>query len=151
MTPHDSIRALFLLPQQTYFLDEARHLLAYSEEELMGAVADGDLALDPSSAIPRLPWEELAHAAVERWSQEVIEAALGDDLGSVMPELARLTDLHVRVPRYSVAVLGRIAQREGTSVSEIVTRELLELATIESEELERSMRGLGAAIRWPLR
>lgn len=68
-----------------------------------------------------------------------------------MPELVRLTDLHVRVPRYGLAVLARIAQREGTSVSEIVTRELLELATIESEELERSMRGLGAAIRWPLR
>jgi hypothetical protein len=54
-------------------------------------------------------------AAVERWPQDLIEAALGRELEEIMPELARLTDLRVRVPRFSVVALGRGARREGTT------------------------------------
>jgi hypothetical protein len=57
----------------------------------------------------------------------------------------------VRVPRFGVVVLGRLAQRQGTTVDEIVARQLLDLAVAESEVLERSVAGLDAAVRWPLR
>lgn len=77
--------------------------------------------------------------------------ALGDDLPSVVPELVRLTELRVRVPRYGVLVLARLAQRQGTTVDEIVARQLLDLTVAESEILQRSVAGLDAAVRWPLR
>jgi hypothetical protein len=64
------------------------------------AIAQGDLAIELAGTIPRVPWEELALAAAERWPQDVIEEALGADAASVVPELVRLTDLHVRVPRF---------------------------------------------------
>ncbi|HYM63013.1 MAG TPA: hypothetical protein VEZ11_19150 [Thermoanaerobaculia bacterium] len=56
-----------------------------------------------------------------------------------MPELVRLTDLQVRVPRFGVVALGRIAQRERTTVNKLVARQRLDLAVAESELLERSI------------
>jgi hypothetical protein len=68
------------------------------------------------------------------------------DAASVIPELVRLTDLHVRVPRFGVLALGRIAQREGTTVSEVIARQLLDLIAEQPEPLERSIAGLAGAI-----
>ncbi len=142
MTTQERIRRIFLQPQPGYSIAEATELLEYSDQEIARAVGEGDLALEASGGIPRVPWEELALAAAEKWSQEIIEAALGQDLQTVMPELVRLTDLQVR--------LGRIAQRDRTTINEVVARQLLDLAVAESELLERSISGIGEAIRWPL-
>lgn len=150
MTPQQSIRRLFLNPETSYGADECASLLACSHEEVIIAIAHGDLAVELAGTIPRVPWEEVALAAAERWPQDVIEEALGAEAASVIPELVRLTDLHVRVPRFGVLVLGRIAQREGTTVSQVVARQLLDLAAGESDTLERSISGLSAAMRWPL-
>lgn len=150
MTDHGRIREIFLRPQGRYSLQDAAHLLGYSHEEILRALTHGDIALEPIGDIPRIPWEEVALAAAERWPQDVIEAALGEDVGTVMPELVRLTDLQVRVLQYGLIVLGRMAQHEGTTINEIVARQLLDLAVSEVETLERSVSGLGAAMRWPL-
>lgn len=150
MTTHEQIRQIFLRPQHGYGLDEAALLLGYSDEELLAAVAHGDIATEATGDIPRVPWEEVALAAAERWSQEIIETSLGEELTSVVPELVRLADLQVRVPRYGIIALGRIAQRDGTTVSEVVARQLLDLVVAESDMLERSVTGLSAATRWPL-
>jgi hypothetical protein len=150
MTTHEQIRQIFLRPQRGYGLDEAALLLGYSDEELLAAVAHGDIATEATGDIPRVPWEEVALAAAERWSQEIIETSLGEELTSVVPELVRLADLQVRVPRYGIIALGRIAQRDGTTVSEVVARQLLDLVVAESDMLERSVTGLSAATRWPL-
>lgn len=150
MTPQQSIRQLFLEPQASYGPDECASLLTCSHEEVITAIAQGDLAVQLAGTIPRIPWEEVALAAAERWPQDAIEDALGAEATAVVPELVRLTDLHVRVPRFGVLVLGRIAQREGTTVSQVVARQLLDLAAGESDGLERSIVGLSAAMRWPL-
>jgi len=150
MTIHERIRQIFLQPRAGYSISEAAELLAYSHEEIVAAVGEGDLAIEQFGDIPRVPWEEVALAAVERWSQEVIETALEGDIESVMPELVRLTELRVRVPRFSVVVLGQVAQREGTTINEIMARQLLDLAVVEAETLDRSVSGLSAALRWPL-
>jgi len=150
-TTHERIRQIFLQPRHSYTIEETATLLGYSHEELLAAISRGDLAIEGVGEIPRIEWEELALAAVERWPQEVIEDALGDDSPSVVPELVRLTDLRVRVPRYGVIVLGRLAQRQGTTINEIVTRQLLDLTVAESDVLGQSVAGLDAAVRWPLR
>jgi hypothetical protein len=151
MTTHERIRQIFLQPRNAYTIEEAATLLGYSHEELLAAISRGDLAIEGVGEIPRIEWEELALAAVERWPQEVIEDALGTDAPSALPELVRLTDLRVRVPRYGVIVLGRLAQRQGTTIDEIVTRQLLDLTVAESDVLAQSVAGLDAAVRWPMR
>jgi len=151
MTTHERIRQIFLQPRNAYTIEEVATLLGYSHEELLAAISRGDLAIEGVGEIPRIDWEELALAAVERWPQEVIEDALATDAPSVVPELVRLTDLRVRVPRYGVIVLGRLAEREGTTIDEIVTRQLLDLTVAEADVLEQSVAGLDAAVRWPLR
>ena len=150
MTTQERIRSIFLFAKTTYTLSEAGELLEHSEGEIITAVERGDLEITREHEMPRIPWSELTLAAVERWPQELIEASLGQDLSSVMPELVRLAELHVRVPRYGIVVAGRIALREGTSIDHVVSRQLLDLAVGEADQHERSVAGLGAAIRWPL-
>ena len=151
MTTHERIRRIFLQPSVHYSLSEAANLLEYSHEQIVKAIEHGDLAVvGDGGRLPELPWQEVALAAVERWPQELIEAALGPEAEAVLPELVRLTELSVRVPRFSVVALGRVAQREGTTVDHIVSRQLLDLAVNEADILDRSIAGFSAAMRWPV-
>jgi hypothetical protein len=52
-----------------------------------------------------LPWEELVSFAMDFWEQADIEAALGADVAEALPELLRLADLEVRIPRLEVVAL----------------------------------------------
>lgn len=153
VTTFERIREIFLRPQDRYRLDEVERLLGCSANELLASVAHGDISLEleADGDVPRVPWEELAVAAAERWPQEVIEDALGNEVMTVVPELVQLADLKVRVPRYGLVVAGRVAQRDGTTVSNVVARQLLDLAVSESAALEGSVPSLDAALRWPLR
>jgi DNA-binding ferritin-like protein (Dps family) len=83
------------------------------------------------------------------WDQEEIEAALGDDLATAIPELLRLADLHVRVPRMEIAALEQVAARDGKSVSAVLGRELLDFVSVHSEWLARDVPGFAAALMWP--
>lgn len=150
MTTQARIRSIFLFPKTAYTLSEAADLLEYSQSEIIVAVEQGDLEMMHQKEMPRIPWSEMTLAAVERWPQDLIEVALGTDLSSVMPELVRLTELNVRVPRYGVVVAGRVALREGTTIDQVVSRQLLDLALNESEQHESAVTGLASAIRWPL-
>lgn len=149
MTTYERIRRIFLKPEQAYLVSDAARLLGYSDQEIIAAIEGGDMSLEPTRGLPSVPWEEVALAAAERWPQEVIEAALGDE-ASALPDLIRLTDLHVRVPLFGVFVLGRIAQRDGTTINAVVARQLVDLAVADAEVFEQSIPGIGAAIRWPL-
>jgi len=66
--------------------------------------------------------EELVAVAMLKWEQSVIEAPLGKDAPSVLPEAIRLVELRARVPRYQRDVLRALARREGTSVDAVLTR-----------------------------
>lgn len=151
MTTPEKIRRIFLQPQARYTISEAAALLEYSHEQITALIDSGDLSVEASETIARLPWEEVAFAAAERWPQELIETALGPDLDAVMPELARLTEIRLRVPQFSVLTLQRVAQREGTTLGHIAARQFIDLAAAEADTLERSVTGLTAALRWPLR
>jgi hypothetical protein len=150
MTTHERIRRIFLQPQARYAISEAAGLLEYSYEQIIGFIDHGDLAVEMDESVARLPWEEVALAAAEKWPQELIEAALGPDLSAVMPELVRLTDIRIRVPQFSIVALGRVAQREATTINHIVARQLIDIAANESDTIERSVSGFSAAMRWPL-
>src|SRR4051794_29771880 len=94
-------------------------------------------------------WAEPVSFAMDFWDQAEVEAALGDDLANVLPELLQLPDLEVRIPRLEIAALERIAIRDGRSVDAVLARELRDLVSAESSWLCRAIAGFAAAVAWP--
>jgi len=94
-----AIRTLFLHPHPTYPLPHAAALLGMSEQELRGWIEAGEVEAVGTTETAELPWDEVVSFGMEFWSQEVVEEALGEDVARVIPELLRLTDLEVRIPR----------------------------------------------------
>jgi len=143
------IRRLFLEPKAAYASGEAAALLGMTARDLRGWVEAGELEGEETREGLVLPWAELVSFAMSFWDQEEIEAALGDDLATAIPELLRLADLHVRVPRMEVVALERVAARDGKTVGAVLGRELLDFVSAHSEWLSRDVPGLAAALVWP--
>lgn len=87
-------------------------------------------------------------AAMRGWEQAVIEEALGDDAAYVLPAAIRLVELRARVPWYQREMLRVLAQREGTSVDDVLTPELEDVASANAEELAAVPR-FAMALQWP--
>ena len=79
----------------------------------------------------------------------MIEEALGADAEGVFPEAVRLIDLHVRLPRHQVAMLEVFAERDGTSVSSVLARELDGVASVHADELSWAVARFADALAWP--
>ena len=84
-----------------------------------------------------------------QYPQATIEQALGNDIASVMPEIVRLSELRVQIPRYEIVMLAKLAERENLTVDEYVSRYLLDLAGAEVEWLSASVPQFAEAMRWP--
>lgn len=120
-----------------------------SRLELRGWVEAGEVEGAEGSDGLAIPWGELATFAMGLWDQATVEEALGSELAAVIPELVRLADLKVRIPRMEVVALERVAARDGKSVDTVLANELLDFVSAHSEWLEREVPGLGAALAWP--
>ncbi|MFL6248006.1 MAG: hypothetical protein ACJ74H_18430 [Thermoanaerobaculia bacterium] len=113
------------------------------------AIAAGEVEVN-STCVGKWLWrEELMAKALELWSPEVIEEALGADADGVLPEAVRLIDLQVRLPRHQVAMLAHFAERDCTSVSSVLARELDGVAGVHSDELSWAVIGFADALAWP--
>lgn len=86
---------------------------------------------------------------LEFWWQEVVEEALGADVAQALPELLRLTDLEVRIPRMEVVALERLAALDGETVSTVLAGELRDLVSVHSEWLSEEVSGFAEALAWP--
>lgn len=147
MTPSPTrIRDLFLNPRPAYSPAEAAEAVGMSIEEVWGTAALGELEADESGEVP---WEELVSFAMDFWEQAEVEAALGAELADVLPELLRLEDLNMRIPRMEIAALERIAVRDGRSVDAVLARELRDLVSAESAWLSAEIPGFAQALHWP--
>jgi hypothetical protein len=149
MSVHDRIREVFLAPQLFYESSEAARLLSRSLSEIERAVAEGEIETTSTRTGYGLAWQEIAVVLTSQYSQAVIEEALAEDAAPVIPELVRLAELRVEIPRYQTAMIAKLASRENVSVDELVTRQFLDLASAEAEWLARSIPGFSAALRWP--
>jgi hypothetical protein len=96
-----------------------------------------------------LAWGELASFAMGFWEPEVFEATLGAEVAQALPELWRLAELEVRIPRLEIVALERLAAREGRSVDAVLARELLDVVSAQSHWLMDEIPGLAAALAWP--
>ncbi|MGZ5456320.1 MAG: hypothetical protein ACXWN1_06590 [Thermoanaerobaculia bacterium] len=144
-----AIRTLFLHPRPTYPLPDAAALLGMRVPELAAWMESGEVEGVESGDGVVLPWEELVSVGMELWSQEVVEAALGADVARALPELLRLTELEVRLPRMEVVVLERVAALDGKSVSAVLARELLDLVSVHAPWLSAEVPGFAEALCWP--
>jgi hypothetical protein len=144
-----SIRNLFLRPRPTYPIPEAATLLGMEWRDVRTWMEVGELeGVDTDEGLV-LPWEELVSFGMEFWSQEVVEEALGAELAQAIPELLRLTELEVSIPRMEVVALERVAAREQRSVSSLLARELRDFVSVHSEWLSGEVPGFAAALAWP--
>jgi excisionase family DNA binding protein len=144
-----SARRLFLSPQPTYSPAEAAEVLGLSHRDLVEWVEAGELEpTDVPNGRSVFEWEEVVRFAFDMW-QEVVEEALGEEVAGVVPELLRLTEFEVRVRRVEVVALERVAARDGKSVSQVVSAELMDLVSAESEWLSAEVIGFAEALRWP--
>ena len=149
MTNLVSIRSLFLHPHPTYPIAEAASLLGMEWRDVRSWMESGELeGVDTDEGLV-LPWAELVSFAMEFWSQEVVEEALGAELAEAIPELLRLTELEVRIPRIEVVALERLAARDGKSVDSVLARELRDLVSVHAGWLSREVPGFAAAFAWP--
>ena len=144
-----NIRRLFLERQTSYSASEAADLFAMTERELHAWIEAGELEGERANDGMRLPWAELVTFAMGFWDQEEIEAALGDELATTIPELLCLAELYVRIPRIEVVALEHVAAREGKTVSGVLGRELLDFVSVHSEWLSRDVHGFADALAWP--
>lgn len=143
------IRELFLAPKASYALSEAAALLDMRARDLRGWLEAGELEAVTTKEGLVLPWSELVSFVMDFVEQEEIERALGVELADAIPELLRLTDLAVRIPRMEVVALEQVAGREGKSVDAVLARELLDFVSAHSDWLSVEIPGLAEALSWP--
>ncbi|HYK00606.1 MAG TPA: hypothetical protein VE974_02540 [Thermoanaerobaculia bacterium] len=144
-----AIRHLFLHPHLTYPLPEAAALLGMGVDELRRWMNSGEIEGIGTTDGLAIPWGELASFGMEFWSQEVVEATLGSELAEAIPELLRLVDLEVRIPRMQVVTLERLAALDGQTVSAVLARELRDLVSVHAQWLSAEVPGFAAALHWP--
>ena len=143
------IRNLFLHTRPTYTVAEAAEAIGMSVDDVRGWMEVGELeGVDTRDGVV-LPWAELVSFAMGFWEQEEIEEALGAEAAEAIPELLRLCDLEVRIPRLEVVALERLAARDGKSVDAVLSAELRDLVSAQSEWLASVIPGFASALSWP--
>jgi hypothetical protein len=113
------------------------------------AIAAGEIELRSTPLGKWFPREELMTKALELWPLDVIEDALGPDAPRILPAALRTAELRVRLPRHHIAMLEYRADRDHTTVSGILTRDLDDVASANAEEYAAAIPGWAAALTWP--
>jgi hypothetical protein len=144
-----SIRRIFLTGRPNVAYMTAADRLGISFLELKSEIAEGTIVAVSTRMGMRVSKEEMIAAAMRTWPQSVIEEALGDDAARVMPEAVRLVELRARVPRYQKEMLQWLARRNQTSVDDVLTRELEDVACSYADEIASDVAGFEMAMSWP--
>ena len=147
-TTRSNIRQIFLSPRPSFVLMTAASLLGMSFKELKREIEDGAIVSVSTRLGQRVTREEMIAAAMRVYEQAAIEQALGTEAAGVLPEAIRLVELRARVPRYQLDMLRFLAHRRGTSVDDVLSRELEDVACAHSEELA-VVPGFAAVMAWP--
>jgi hypothetical protein len=148
-TTRNRIRHIFLSPRPNIPLMPAADLLGITLKELKREVESGAIVAVSTKLGQRVAREELMAAAMRVWDQAAIEEALGEDAAAALPEAIRLVELRARVPRYQRDMLRYLAERNRTTVDEVLTRELEDIACAHAEELAAVVPGFDMAMVWP--
>jgi hypothetical protein len=146
----ERIRSIFLHHESSVTIIDAARVLGMSDDEIAGAIAAGDIETTETSRGTVIDSGELAEQALHLWSVGAIEEALGYEASLVLPSGMRTRDFTVRLPRYIIAALTRLADENEETVEAFLTRELHGFAYEHKERLARLIPGFAEAIEWPL-
>lgn len=156
---HEAIREIFLRRRSEYTTPEAAQLLRTTRENFLAWIAAGVLDVQARGRRRQLGgerhavvrWNELASAAMLRWTVMEIHDALGEDAARVLPRLLRPVELQsVRLPEYQMQLLEVLARKERITVEGYLYTALLGLETAASHaEIERTLPGFTEAIQFP--
>ena len=149
MASRSNIRRLFLQPKSSYSVASAARLLGISKPELREWVDVGEIEAIATTHGLRVPWSEIVAFGMDLWSQAVVEETLGENVAEAIPELLRLTELSVRLPRMEVLAMEKIAAREGRAVDALLASHLLDFVSAEANWLADQIPGFAAALAWP--
>ena len=142
-------RRIFLGKHPHVALMAAAGFLDISFKALEKEIADGAIVTVSTGVGRRIPREELIAAAMRTWPQTDIEEALGEDAPRALPEAVRLVELRARIPRYQREMLHYFSRRHETTVDEVLTRELEDVACAHADELSSAVPGFDVALAWP--
>ena len=145
----ERICTIFLHDQAYVSITEAMALLGWSRNEMTVAIRTREIEPIYTCSGKAIRREDIAAKALELWPVETIEEALGPKAKSTLPEAIRTRELRTRLPRYQLAMLQYIAEREQTTIGRVLARELDDLANARAEELSSAIPGFGAALSWP--
>jgi hypothetical protein len=143
------IRHIFLHPRPHVSIMTAAHLLGWTVQQMKAAIAEGQIQ---TNTTPLATWvwrEELVVKALELWPIEIIEKASGNDAERIRPAALRTHAFRARIPRYQFAMLQYFAEECSTTVNDVLTRELEDVASAQSEKLTRVIPGFREALTYP--
>ena len=157
-THREAIREIFLRRSSEYTTQQAAQLLRLTPGDFLALIERG--VLDVQIRRGRRPggrrdammaWSELASAAMLRWTVMQIHDALGEDADRALPRLLHPVELKsVRLPRYQIELIERLARNAGVSVEEFVYTALLGVEAAHSHaEIERVLPGFTEAVQFP--
>jgi hypothetical protein len=142
------IRHIFLHPRPHVSISQATDLLGWTYSQMTATIAAGEVELRTTPLAKWFPREELRAKALELWTLDLIEDALGPDAARVLPQALRTAELRVRVPRHHIDMLHYYADRDRTTVSGILTRELDGMASADADTLTAAIPNFAAALAW---
>ncbi|HEV7572251.1 MAG TPA: hypothetical protein VGQ21_12195 [Thermoanaerobaculia bacterium] len=145
------IRDIFLHQRPHVSISAATALLGWTRREMSNAVRAGEIEVAKTEIAEWVWREELIAKALDTWPLEVIEEALGADAERVLPESRRSAEVRALLPRYQIAMLHYLAEQNRTTVSDILTRELEDVASANADELSAAIPGFASAFEWPNR
>ena len=147
----ERIRTIFLQEGANVSISDATVLFGWSRRRMKNAVDAGEIETIVTRSGEAIVHEEVMAIAVDLWSLETVEEALGPDASRVLPEAIRTRELPARLPGYQVAMLEYFAEQRQTNVSNVLARELEDFASAHFEELSSSVHGFAEAFVWPLK
>jgi hypothetical protein len=143
------IRHISLHPRTHVSISQATDLLGWTRAEMTAAIQSGEVEL-MTTPLGKWFWrEELMSKALETWTLDNIEEALGPDADRILPHALRTAELRVRLPRHHIAMLEYKADQHRTTISGALTRELDAIASADAPELCAAIPGFAEALRWP--
>ena len=143
------LRHIFLHPRPHVSISQATSLLGWSRKQMSEAIEAGEVELWVTPVGKWVPRAEMMAKALEIWPVHVIEEALGDEAGGVLPRAIRSAELRVRLPRHHIDMPEYRADQQKTTVSGVLARELDGIASAHVEELSAALPGFAEAMAWP--
>jgi hypothetical protein len=143
------IRRLFLSRRDSYSTNDAARLLAVRHLQLLQRIESGDWEAKPDGTGGyRLTFAQLAYAAFDVWTLDMIYDAMGES--EAFPALLKPTEITLRLPEYQIVAINHLASRASRDVNEFMWRALLDIVCAAPvEDIERVVPGFKVALHYP--